>query len=215
MKHSLRLLISLLLVAVGGFRAHAGTVSTVPHDAVVYADIVDKELVWANEKSASPDLQATYSKKTGQWHLLADKNKVDVKKLGTPWQTDGSTVGILSAKSSVANGYVVSCINDIVSSSGIAGIFSTSYLIFKSAKQWRAFVFSAQNGCDDVELNNPQNVQFSYQKIDLKNPGRITVNRVVVTHKNERLALVEKKVRFENNTLIRRHFNVVKNSLIQ
>lgn len=204
-----------VLFALGVFNVQAQTTDVATYDVTVYADIVGKELVWTREKSSAPDLQAMYSKQSGEWYFQNSKNKVDVKKLGTPWRTDGSTVGVQSAKSSVLNGYVASCIADVVGSSGMAGNLLTSYLILKSPKKWHAFAFSAKDGCDAVQLNNPKNIRFSYQTLDLKNPGRLTVNNVSIVYKNDQPVLIQKSARTENNLLMRKHFNAVKDSLIR
>jgi hypothetical protein len=205
----------LVLLALSVFNAQAETVDAATHDITVYADIVGKELLWTHEKSSAPDLQAMHSKKSGEWYFFDGKNRVAAKKLGTPWRTDGSTAGVLSAKSSVLNGYAASCITDAVGSSGIAGNFLTSYLILKSSNKWSVFTFSAQDGCDNVQLTDPKTIRFSYQKFDLKNPGRLAVHSVRIVYKNDNPTLVQTNVRFESNALIRKHFNAVKNSLSQ
>lgn len=211
-RHMLAGLVFLTLMTVN---AQAKAVQAATADVTVYADIVDKNLVWAHEKSAAPDLQAMYSKQSGEWHFSDGKNNVDVKKLGTPWRTDGSTVGILSAKSFIVGSYVASCITDAVGSSGVAGNFLTSYLILKSSEKWHAFAFSAKDGCDAVQLNNPKNIRFAYQTIDLKNPGRLVVNNASIVYKNQEPVLTQKSARTESNPLIRKHFNAVKQSLIR
>lgn len=208
-------LLAVIFSTVNALDVQAQPVGIVSYETTVYADIVGKELLWSRENSSSPDIAAMYSKKTGEWHFQGNKNKIDVKKLGTPWMTDGSTVGILSGKSSVLNGYVASCISDAVGSSGMAGNLLTSYLILKSPKKGQVFQFSAEDGCGAVELSNPKNVRFSYQKFDLRKPGRLIVNSVSASYKNGEPVLMQTDMRVKNNSLIRQHFDVVKSSLIQ
>jgi hypothetical protein len=211
-RHSLFAVIFLTINTLDVQAQPAGITS---YETTVYADIVGNELLWSREKSSSSDIAAMYSKKTGEWYFQGDKNKIDVKKLGTPWMTDGSTVGILSGKSSVLNGYVASCIADAVSSSGMAGNLLTSYLILKSPEKGQVFQFSAEDGCDAVELSNPKNVRFSYQKLDMQKPGRLIVNSVTASYRNDEPVLVQTGTQVKTNSLVRQHFDVVKSSLVQ
>ena len=208
-------LFSVIFLTVNALDVQAQPAGIFSYETTVYGDIVGKKLLWSRENSSSPDISGMYSRKTGEWHFQGDKNKIGVKKLGTPWMTDGSTVGVLSGTSSVLNGYLASCISDAMGSSGMAGNFLTSYLILKSPKKVQVFQFSAEDGCDAVELSNPKNVRFSYQKFDLRKPGRIIVNSVSASYKNDEPVLMQTGTRVKNNSLIRQHFDVVKSSLIQ
>lgn len=185
-------------------------------DESVYASVVEKELLWSTDQSLTPDLQAVHSKSFSTWYFFDGKNRIDAKILGTPLKTDGSSIGFISAKSFAANGYVASCVDDPMGSSGAAGNFISSYLILNAHGVWRAFAFYTEDGCSSVNLRNPEKINLQYQSIDLKKPGRVITHHALLAYKDEQLIVtLSPKVTITVNPFVRRYFYFLKDSFIK
>jgi hypothetical protein len=96
-------LIGLLFASLLAPTAHSMQASD---EVTMYADIVEKELIWSAEKSTSPDLQAVYSKSSATWYFFDGANKIEAQRLGTPLKTEGSTVGFPSCSVRIPNLHV-------------------------------------------------------------------------------------------------------------
>jgi hypothetical protein len=211
------------LVALLGFAIFLATQSQAsspvlePGDVSLYGSILEKELLWSNDKSLTSDLQAIHSKSSGAWYFFDGKNRIDAKILGTPLKTDGSTVGFISAKSFAANGYMASCVYDPMGSSGAAGNFITAYLILNAFEHWSVFTFYSQDGCDSVKLSPSGKINFQYHAIDLKKPGRVTIHNTSIDYKDQRPILITLKPNGRTlvNPFVRKYFYFLKDSFIK
>ena len=179
------------------------------------ADIVDKELIWSAEPSSSPDVQAIYSKSTGTWYFVDGEKKIEAQPIGTPIRTEGNKAGFYGAKSQVKNGYVASCFTDVAGSSGVAGNFSTTFLLLKNLSGWHAFSFFSMDGCDGVRMTSPTHIKIRYLALDLKNKGNLLKKSASILNQGKQPALTIKNSGVEFNRLIDANFAVLKDILIK
>ena len=179
------------------------------------ADIVDKELIWSAEPSSSPDVQAIYSKSTGTWYFLDGEKKIEAQPIGTPIRTEGNKAGFYGAKSQVKNGYVASCFTDVAGSSGVAGNFSTTFLLLKNLSGWHAFSFFSMDGCDGVRMASPTHIKIRYLALDLKKKGNLLKKSASILNQGKQPTLAIKNSGVEFNRLIETNFAVLKDILIK
>jgi hypothetical protein len=181
---------------------------------IVNADIVGNELVWSAEKSAHPDLQAEYTQTSGSWSFIAGPKNIQPRRLGTPLKTDGVIADFFSAKSVVKKNYLATCFTDVVGSSGVAGNFSTTYLILRLGNEWHAFSFYSEEGCAGVRMKNPRNITVSYDEIDITKSGWVFKKSVSITNANVPNKLVSKNKGKVFRQIVNKNFVALRDSLI-